>query len=405
MQYPLECGARPPHSTAATPPPQQSNPPPSLTSTPLNSHNIPRAKNPYTPYNLSLDFQQNKGPSVQQQIEQIRQQAKADIDNAADSKTAEQLRVKYLGRKGPIQELMQSLREVEKDQRPEMGKLINDLKVEITDSIASLSERFSYAEETVRLQEEALDMTLPGRNLNLGSKHILTHALDQIIDILVGMGFSVQSGPHIESDYYNFEALNMDQDHPARDMQDTFYIEKDMCLRTHTSNIQARVMENSRPPIRIIAPGRSFRNEEVSARSHVMFHQIEGLYIDKGVTFADLMSTLDEFLSKLFEKDVKIRNRCSYFPFVEPGLEVDVECLKCGGTGCGLCKHTGWLEVLGAGMVHPEVLRYGGVDPDEYSGYAWGMGLERLVLIKYGIPDIRLFTQNHLDLLRQYPQI
>ncbi len=213
------------------------------------------------------------------------------------------------------------------------------------------------------------------------------------------MGFSVQYGPDIDSDYYNYEGLNFPPDHPARDMQDTFYITKEMLLRSHTSNTQLRVMENHKPPIRIIAPGTVYRNETISSRSHVFFHQVEGLYIDKNVSFADLFATMDEFWSKLFHTKVKTRFRPSYFPFVEPGLEVDVACTSCNGKGCRLCKQSGWLEICGAGMVHPEVLKNGGIDPEEYSGYAWGMGIERLAMLRYGIKDIRMFTENDMRFL------
>ena len=225
--------------------------------------------------------------------------------------------------------------------------------------------------------------------------------MDEILDVLVSMGFSVRLG-RIHLDWYNFEALNFSPDHPARDMQDTFYLGKDQLLRTHTSNMQVRIMENEKPPIRCAFPGRTFRNEAITARSHVFFHQIEGLYIDKGVSFKDLLSTLDEFFFKLFHKKVEVRYRPSYFPFVEPGMEVDVRCFICGGSGCPVCKYSGWLEVMGAGMVHPNVLLAGGIDPETYSGYAWGMGLERLVMLMHGIGDIRLFTENNLKFLGQF---
>jgi phenylalanyl-tRNA synthetase alpha chain len=260
-------------------------------------------------------------------------------------------------------------------------------------------------EQKIQLAKEKIDITLPGRRRFSGRKHLLTSAMDEIIDILIGMGFSVQYGPEIDTDYYNFEALNFAPDHPARDMQDTFYIASNMLLRTHTSNIQARIMESHEPPLRIIAPGKVYRNETVTARSHVFFHQIETLYIDKGVTFVDLLSTMDEFLGKVFYRGIETRFRPSYFPFVEPGMEVDITCLVCEGEGCPICKHTGWLEVAGAGMVHPEVLKNGGIDPEVYTGYAWGMGLERTVMLKYGIKDIRLFTENDLRFLQQFPAI
>ena len=217
------------------------------------------------------------------------------------------------------------------------------------------------------------------------------------------MGFSVQLGPDVDTDFYNFEGLNFALDHPARDMQDTFYLTTDLLLRTHTSNVQVHTMEKYEPPIRIIAPGRCFRNEDISARSHVFFHQVEGFYIDKGVTFADLFSTMDEFLEKLLGEKVETRYRPSYFPFVEPGLEVDVRCISCKGSGCRICKHTGWLEILGAGMVHPNVLKMGNIDPEKYSGYAWGMGIERLTMLLNDIRDIRLFTENDIRFLTQFP--
>ncbi|MGE5196525.1 MAG: phenylalanine--tRNA ligase subunit alpha, partial [Anaerolineae bacterium] len=220
--------------------------------------------------------------------------------------------------------------------------------------------------------------------------------------VLSEMGFSVQYGPDIDSDYYNYEGLNFPKDHPARDMQDTFYIDPDTLLRSHTSNTQLRVMESHRPPIRIIAPGTVYRNEEISARSHVFFHQVEGLYIDKGVSLADLFSTMREFWTKLFKKAIETRFRPSYFPFVEPGLEVDIQCTSCQGGGCRLCKHSGWLEVAGMGMVHPEVLKNGGIDSEVYTGYAWGLGVDRLALLRYGIPDIRLLTENNIRFLSQF---
>ena len=335
-------------------------------------------------------------------IEDIRKQVDIDLGAVTTTSALATIKVKFLGRKGPIQELMKGLKDVVPEERPVVGKLINDLKAYVDEQCARLEERFIVREEEEQLQREAIDVTLPGRRRFLGNKHLLNHVLDHIIDIFEGMGFSVQYGPHIESEYYNFDALRMGKDHPARDMQDTFYIDDTTVLRTHTTNIQARVMEGHKPPIRIIAPGRAFRNENISARSHVFFHQVDGFYIDKGVTFSDLLGTMKEFLCKLLDDDVPTRFRCSYFPFVEPGVEVDVRCFICNGKGCPVCKKTGWVEVSGAGMVHPEVLQNGGIDPEEYTGYAWGMGLERLVMIKHGIKDIRLFTQNDLRFLRQF---
>lgn len=340
---------------------------------------------------------------MKENITIVRREFETDIQQAKSVQAIENLHVKYLGKKGPIQQMMKVLREVTPEERPEVGKWINDLKVEFTNRLDSTLQTLLHQEENAKLLEEKIDVTLPGRRRFIGRKHILTHVMDEVIDILIGMGFSVQYGPDIDSDYYNYEALNFPPDHPARDMQDTFYINANVLLRTHTSNIQARVMEQNKPPIRIIAPGKVYRNEAISARSHVFFHQVEALYINKGVTFADLLKALDIFLNKLFGFEIEKRYRPSYFPFVEPGLEVDIRCLVCAGHGCPICKHTGWLEVAGAGMVHPEVLKNGDIDPEEYSGYAWGLGIDRLVMIKYHIPDIRVFTQNDLRFLSQFP--
>lgn len=328
-----------------------------------------------------------------------------DLKNVKTAQGLEDLRVRYLGKKGPVQELMKHLKDLKAEDKPAFGQAVNDLKTTITTTLDDLSQRLMGQEEEIRLEKERIDVTEPGRRKFMGSKHILTSFMDEILDVMISMGFSVQYGPDIESDYYNFEALNFAKDHPARDMQDTFYVGPDRLLKTHTSNVQVRVMETERPPIRIASPGRAFRNETITARSHVFFHQVEALYIDKGVTFKDLLSTLDEFFLKLFHTKLETRFRPSYFPFVEPGMEADVRCIICGGKGCSICKYTGWLEVLGAGMVHPNVLKSGGIDPEIYSGYAWGMGLERLVMIKYGIKDIRLFTENNLKFLRQFASV
>lgn len=335
-------------------------------------------------------------------IEQLKQAFQEDMAQAKKAADLEALRVKYLGKKGPVQGLMKELKDVPPEERPQFGQKVNDLKAAMEQAIDTKKQHLILSEQDQQLASEKLDITIPGRKHFLGGKHLLTAVLDEILDVLIGMGFSVQSAPDIETDFYNFESLNFAPDHPARDMQDTFYLGKEWLLRTHTTNIQVRMMEAHKPPIRIISPGKVYRNEAVTARSHVFFHQIDPLYIDKGVTFADLLSTLEEFLRKLFHKDVETRFRPSYFPFVEPGLEADIRCFLCDGKGCGVCKMSGWLEILGAGMVHPEVLKFGGIDPDVYSGFAWGMGLERLVMMKYGIPDIRTFTENDLRFLRQF---
>lgn len=335
-------------------------------------------------------------------LEDLKNQFTEELKQATNTSALEALKVKYLGRKGPIQALMKQLKDLPIEERPHFGQTINTLRDEIEGNLQASFQQLSNQEESEKLSHEKIDITIPGRKRFFGNKHVLTSVMDEIIDILIGMGFTVQYGPDIDTDYYNFEALNFSEDHPARDMQDTFYIAPKVLLRTHTTNIQARVMEVERPPIRIISPGKAYRNETITARSHVFFHQIDPLYIDKGVTFQDLISTLDEFLRKLYHQKVETRFRPSYFPFVEPGMEVDVKCMICDGGGCSVCKYSGWLEVLGAGMVHPEVLKNGGIDPEIYSGFAWGMGLERLVMIKYGIQDIREFTQNDLRFLNQF---
>lgn len=325
-----------------------------------------------------------------------------EVKGVSSVAEVEDLQVKFLGRKGPLQQLMKSLKSATSEERPLLGKLLNDLKVSMTATLDEKKDALHHQEVSSRLEEEKIDVTLPGRRKWHGKKHIVLSVLDEVIDILVEMGFTVQYGPDIDTDYYNFESLNFMPHHPARDMQDTFYLSDSVLLRTHTTNIQVRVMENHKPPIRIISPGKAYRNESISARSHVFFHQVDAFYVDKGVTFSNLLATIKQFHQRMFGEDVPFRIRPSYFPFVEPGLEMDVHCLVCNGKGCPVCKHTGWLEVLGAGMVHPEVLKNGGIDPEEYSGFAWGMGIERLVMVKYGIDDIRLFTENDLRLLRQF---
>ena len=298
---------------------------------------------------------------MQEKIQEIRQQFQEEIASLSSAKEAEQLKIKYLGKKSPIQGLMSLLRTCSKEERPLVGKEINILKEEMSALCDKSSLSFADQEQIQRIEKEKIDVTLPGRKRFLGKKHPLYLLRDELIAILSDMGFSVQYGPDLDSDYYNYEGLNFPPDHPARDMQDTFYLSPNLLLRSHTTNVQLRMMESHKPPIRIIAPGTVYRNETISSRSHVFFHQIEGIYVDKKVSFADLFATMEEFLSKLFKTHVDIRFRPSYFPFVEPGVEVDIKCTSCGGDGCRLCKHTGWLEVAGAGMVHPEVLKMEGL--------------------------------------------
>lgn len=341
--------------------------------------------------------------SLQKEIEALRAEFQKDLKGAVSSKDLEDLKLKYLGKKGLIQSLMLSLKNCSSEERPLLGKAINDLKQETISLCEEALNQVHQKEQQARLKKEWIDVTLPGRSPRKGRLHPITQVMNRMLDILREMGFSIQIGPDVDTDYYNFEGLNFAADHPARDMQDTFYFSEDLLLRTHTSNVQVHAMEKFEPPIRVIAPGRCFRNEDISARSHVFFHQIEGFYIDKHVTFADLFATMDEFLSKLLGHKIKTRHRPSYFPFVEPGVEVDVECISCKGEGCRICKYTGWLEVLGAGMIHPNVLKKGNIDPEVYSGYAWGMGIERLTMLLADIRDIRLFTENDVRFLEQFP--
>lgn len=340
---------------------------------------------------------------MDKRLQELREEFKEALARAGDSKDVEQLIVQYLGKKGPLQDLMVQLREAPANMRPLFGKQINDLKVELGELCHQALAGYKEAEQALQIAAEKIDITLPGRCKFQGNSHPLTQLMDEVIQILQGMGFSVQYGPDIDTDWYNYEGLNFPPDHPAREMQDTFYIDANRLLRSHTSNTQLRVMEKTAPPIRIIAPGTVYRNENISSRSHVFFHQVEGLYIDRAVTFADLLSTMQEFWNKVLNRNVETRFRPSYFPFVEPGLEIDIRCSQCEGKKeCRLCKNTGWLEVAGAGMVHPSVLRNGGIDPEVYSGYAWGMGVERLAMLRYTINDIRLFAENDLRFLSQF---
>lgn len=339
---------------------------------------------------------------MQDKIQELKEAFQQSLQLAENTKQLQDLRVKYLGKKGPIQALMKSLSEASKEDRPLLGQQINGFKQEILSLIDLKFNQLKKQELLKRLDQEKIDVTLPGRRRFPGRKHPLTQMLDETTDILIGMGFSVQYSSEIESEYYNYGGLNYPPDHPARDMQDTFYLTEDTLLRSHTTTIQQHIMENKKPPIRIISMGKCYRNETITARSHVFFHQVDGLYIDKQVTFADLLATMEEFYTKIFQKKVTMRVRPSYFPFVEPGMEIDLSCTTCEGEGCKLCKHSGWLEVCGAGMVHPEVLKAGGLDPEIYSGYAWGGGVERLLQLRSKINDIRLFTENDMRFLSQF---
>lgn len=340
--------------------------------------------------------------TIKTKIKNLRSTFLEDLKTCVNSKQLDEIRIKFLGKKGHLTSLMVELKNCSDDERPEIGRLINDLKTEISEYIDATSQTLSLKEESELVNSEKIDISLPGRKHFFGSVHPVTKMIHRMLDIFESMGFSIQYGPDLESDYYNFEVLNFEKDHPARDMQDTFYVSSEMLLRTHTSNVQGRILEKNTPPIRVVSAGRCFRNETVSARSHVFFHQIEGFYVDENVSFRDLFATMDEFWSKLFNQKIALRYRPSYFPFVEPGMEADISCIICQGKGCKICKHSGWLEVVGSGMIHPNVLKMCNIDPDKYSGYAWGFGIERLAMLYYGIDDIRFFTQDDMRFLKQF---
>ncbi len=334
-----------------------------------------------------------------QQIAAYKQEIENQPANGADA--LEAYRIKFLGTKGIVKNLFTEMRNVPADKKKEFGLILNEFK-QLAE--AKYDNWKQQLEGSGGAAAAAIDVTLPGDPLPLGTRHPINLFLNHVISIFNRLGFSVAEGPEIEDDWHNFTALNLPEHHPARDMQDTFYIQQnpDWLLRTHTSNTQIRAMEKEQLPIRIICPGRVYRNETISARSHCFFHQIEGLYIDENVSFADLKQTLYFFVQEMYGKDVKVRFRPSYFPFTEPSAEMDISCQLCGGEGCAVCKRTGWLEILGCGMVHPKVLENCNIDPEKYSGFAFGMGIERPALLKYGINDIRLFSENDVRFLRQF---
>ena len=336
---------------------------------------------------------------MQDQLNQIKKDFENEISKADSLKSLEQIRIKYLSRNGIVTLLFDKLKEVPKENKRELGKNLNELR----DFVTSLFEnKKSEIEAQSTSLTSKIDLSLPGYTIKIGSKHILNQTLEEIKDIFKSMGFSVFEGPELESDYYNFEALNFPADHPARDMQDTFFINKNFLLRTHTSPVQIRVMEKMRPPVRAIMPGRVYRNEAINARSYCTFQQVEGLYVDKDVTFAELKGTLVSFAKQYYGDNLKYRFRPSFFPFTEPSAEMDITCFLCKGSGCRVCKNSGWLEILGCGMVDPNVFNYVNYDSEEFTGYAFGMGIERIALLKYGINDIRIFFENDVRFLKQF---
>lgn len=338
---------------------------------------------------------------MQQDTEEIVKEAEAEAAQAADSRALYEVKMKFLGRSGKVTALLKNMKEIAAEARPAFGKKVNDLRETLEVKFAELEEKIKRKEMEHRLAEERIDVTMPGRKRSEGALHPVTRVKNQLVDLFAGMGFEVFEGPEIESEHYNFTALNTPADHPARDMQDTFYLTDEFLLRTQTSAGQIRVMENKKPPIKILSPGRVFRSDDDATHSP-MFHQMEGLVVDKGVTLCDLQGMLDEFARAMFSETSKTRLRPSYFPFTEPSVEVDVSCAACGGKGCPLCKGTGWIEVLGAGMVNRRVLENCGIDPDEYTGFAFGMGVERIAMLKYGINNIKLLTENDVRFLGQF---
>ena len=340
---------------------------------------------------------------MKEEIENLKKQALEEIANSKNSKELNDLRVKYLGKKGELTGLLRGMGNLSPEERPKMGALVNSAKQEIENEIQEKEKELAEKELQEKLEKEEIDITLPSQKIKRGSKHPLNRVIEEVEDLFVSMGYDVVSGPELETDEYCFERLNLPKGHPARDMQDSFYITPEYLLRTQTSAVQARTMmaNEEKTPIRVIVPGKKFRREDDATHSH-QFNQVEGLVIDKNISLADLKGTLEVFMKKMLGQNTELRFRPSYFPFTEPSYEVDVTCFKCGGKGCNLCKQTGWIELLGSGIVHPNVLRMNGYDPDKYSGFAFGVGLDRLAMFKYGITDIRLLYQNDVRFLKQF---
>ncbi len=339
---------------------------------------------------------------MKETLKQITLAAKEAVANAENAAAIEEVRVKYLGKKGELTAILKQMGSLSPEERPKMGQLVNEAKSEVEALITEKKAELNKKAVEEKLKAETIDITMPAKKLKAGRLHPLNTVLDDMIDIFQSMGFDVVDGPEVETDHYNFECLNVPKDHPARDMQDTFYLAENLLLRTQTSAAQIRTMETRKPPIRVICPGRVFRADEVDATHSPVFHQIEGLVVDKGVTMCDLKGVLEQFAHEIYGSDTKVKFRPSFFPFTEPSVEVDVTCSECGGKGCRVCKGSGWIEILGAGMVHPNVLKSCGIDPEEYSGFAFGIGLDRLTTTRYKISDIRLLFENDKRFLEQF---
>ena len=344
---------------------------------------------------------------MKEQLEKIQAQAEQELSSCTDIKALDELRIKFLGKKGELTAILKQMGKLTPEERPVIGQLANQVRADIEEALATRMNFLKANAQEAKLKEETIDITLPGKYAPFGKLHPLTKVENEIREIFMGMGFEIADGPEIDDDYHVFEALNLPPDHPARDTQDTFYIEgtdETVLLRTQTSSVQVHVMENQKPPIRIISPGRVFRSDAVDATHSPLFHQIEGLVVDEGITMSDLKGTLEMLMKKLYGNECKLRFRPHHFPFTEPSAEVDVSCFECGGRGCGLCKHTGWIEVLGGGVVHPHVLENCGIDPSVYSGIAFGIGIERITMLKYGINNIGLLFENDLRFLKQFKE-
>ncbi len=340
--------------------------------------------------------------TIESKLKEIRDKVTETVKNAGTLEIINDLRVKIIGKKGELTEIMKSMKDIPKEEKPKFGQLVNELRNEVEKLLSSTTNRIKREIRQKQLEEETIDVTLPAKKTERGHKHPNQVALEEIERIFTGMGYKVVFGPEVEYDYYNFEALNIPVDHPAKDEQDTFYINDKIVLRTQTSPVQVREMEKGKIPIRMIAPGRVFRSDEVDATHSPCFHQVEGMVIDEGITFADLKGTLEAFAKKMFGEDTKVKFRPHHFPFTEPSAEMDVTCFKCGGKGCRMCKGEGWIEILGCGMIHPNVLDRCNVDRSKYSGFAFGIGLERIALLKYEIDDMRLLYENDVRFLKQF---
>ncbi|WP_028593041.1 phenylalanine--tRNA ligase subunit alpha [Paenibacillus assamensis] len=343
---------------------------------------------------------------MKERLEALRTEALAMLEQVQDVQQLNDLRVKYLGKKGALTEILRGMGSLSAEERPVIGQVANVVRDSIEARLQELQEAFIREETERKLQAETIDVTLPGRPMARGSVHPLSKVTQELEDIFIGMGYQVAEGPEVEQDYYNFEALNLPKDHPARDMQDSFYITEELLMRTQTSPVQVRTMElMNGKPVKVVCPGRVYRRDDDDATHSFMFHQIEGLVIDRNIRMSDLKGTLLQFVKEMFGSHMQIRLRPSFFPFTEPSVEVDVTCVQCKGNGCRMCKQTGWLEILGCGMVHPKVLEMGGYDPEQYSGFAFGMGIERIALLKYGIDDIRHFYTNDVRFLQQFDRM